>query len=366
MLPVIRTISIQGFRNLADVRNLTLKSLNVLVGGTGTGKSTLLQFFEILSTVSRPDALNKYVIHHGGGNDQCFMGGQATPMITASVVVSTEAGDCEYSLKLRYDPDDDWLVTDEAVWQLLPTQKNVDTALTEKILQRLNGRYGGFWEDCCVFHFCSSAAEANVNKRWGIEDSARLRPDGGNLAPVLLSIKENELPRYQSIVRQIQQVFPGFGDFALNDEYGRVLLHWKPRFSDQAIGPYLTSDGTLRLFFLVTLLNLPEDRWPAVLMLDEPELGLSPQAKELVAALIRRVAHVRIVLVATQSSEFVAALKPDDVIVASSVRGAAQFGWGRMQSSHWQKKKDNAVSEVDTRALGQPQGLLKSRDRESA
>lgn len=325
MTPYITSLSIHGFRNLADVRNLTLKPLNVLVGGNGTGKSTLLQFFEMQGTVSRPDTLNRYVICHGGGNDQCFMGGQVTPMITASVVVATEAGDCEYSLKLRYAPDDDRLVTDEAVWRMLPTKTPVDTALAEKILQRLNGHHGGFWEDCFVFHFCSSAAEANVNKRWNIGDSARLRPDGGNLAPVLLSIKENELSRYQAIVQQIQQVFPDFGDFVLNDEYGRVLLHWKHRFSDLEIGPYLTSDGTLRLFFLVTLLSLPEDRWPAVLMLDEPELGLSQPAMELVAALIRRACHVRFVLVATQSSEFAKAVAPEDIIVTSSVQGAAQF-----------------------------------------
>lgn len=325
MTSYITSLSIHGFRNLADVRNLNLKPLNVLVGGSGTGKSTLLQFFEMLGTVSRQDILNRYVIYHGGGNDQCFMGGQATPMITASIVVATEAGDCEYSLKLRYDPNDDRLVTDEARWRVLSTNPPVDTALAEKILQRLNKNYGGFWEDCFVFHFCSSAAEANANKRWDIADSARLRPDGGNLAPVLLSIKENELSRYQSIVRQIQQVFPDFGDFVLNDEYGRVLLHWKHRFSDLVIGPYLTSDGTLRRFFLVTLLNLPEDRWPAVLLLDEPELGLSLPAMELVAALIRRVAHVRTVLVATQSSEFAEAVAPEDLIEASSVQGAAQF-----------------------------------------
>ena len=343
MKPYITSLSIHGFRNLADVRNLTLKPLNVLVGGNGTGKSTLLQFFEMLSTVPRQDTLNRYVIYHGGGNDQCFMGGLVTPMITASVVVATEAGDCDYSLKLRYTPDDDRLITDEAVWRMLPTQNPVDTALAEKILQRLNGHYGGFWEDCFVFHFCSSAAEANANKRWGIADSARLRPDGGNLAPVLLSIKENELSRYQSIVRQIQQVFPDFGDFVLNDEYGRVLLHWKHRFSDLEIGPYLTSEGTLQLFFLVTLLNLPEDRWPAVLLLDESELGLSLPAMELVAALIRRVAHVRAVLVATQSSEFAEAVAWEDVIVASSVQGAAQFEWVPLSGYLYGRKVDADV-----------------------
>lgn len=325
MTPYITSLFIHGFRNLADVWNLTLKPLNILVGDNGTGKSTLLQFFEMLSTVSRQDTLNRYVIYHGGGNDQCFMGGQATPMITASVVVATEAGDCEYSLKRRYDPDDDRLVTDEAVWRVLPTQNPVDTALAEKILQRLNGCYGGFWADCFVFHFCSSAAEANTNKRWDIGDSARLRPDGGNLAPVLLTTRQNDLRRYHYIVRQIQRVVPDFGDFVLKDEYGKVLLRWKHRCSDQEIGPYLTADGMLRLFFLITLLNLPEDRWPTLLMIDEPETGLHPHAVELIAAMIRRVSHERQVLVATQSPILVDAVGSEDVIIASASRGAAQF-----------------------------------------
>ena len=345
MTPYITSLSVHGFRNLANVRKLTLKSLNVLVGGNGTGKSTLLQFFEMLSTVSRQDTLNRYVIYHGGGNDQCFMGGQATPMITASVVVATEAGDCEYSLKRRYDPDDDRLVTDEAVWRVLPTQNPVDTALAEKILQRLNGCYGGFWADCFVFHFCSSAAEANANKRWDIGNSARLRPDGGNLAPVLLAIRQNDLRRYHYIVRQIQRVVPDFGDFVLKDEYGKVLLRWKHRCSDQEIGPYLTADGTLRLFFLITLLNLPEDRWPTLLMIDEPETGLHPHAVELIAAMIRRVSHERQVLVATQSPILVDAVGSEDVIIASASRGAAQFE--RVRPEIYQRRQEEGYTVSD-------------------
>ena len=248
MTPFIRSLSIQGFRNLADVQ-LTLKPLNVLAGGNGTGKSALLQFFEMLSFVSRPEKFREYVFRHGGGNAQCFMGGAVTPVITASVIVTTDAGDCEYSLKLRYIPDDDHLVADESRWRFLPATAPVDQERSEKMLQQLGSRYGGFWESCPIFHFCRSAAEAAVNKRWDIGDSARLRSDGANLAPVLLALRENDLLRYRYIVRQIQREFPDFGGFVLEDEYGRVLLHWKHRFSDQVIGPYLTSDGTRRFFF---------------------------------------------------------------------------------------------------------------------
>lgn len=287
MTPFIRSLSIRGFRNLADVQ-LTLKPLNVLAGGNGTGKSALLQFFEMLSFVSRPDKFREYVIRHGSGNAQCFMGDAVTPVMTASVIVTTDAGDYEYSLKLRYIPDDDQLVADESRWRFLPTTALVDKEQSEKMLQQLGGCYGVFWESCPIFHFCRSAVEAEVNKRWDIGDSARLRPDGANLAPVLLSLRKNDPLRYRYIVRQIQRVFPDLGDFALKDEYGRVLLRWKHRASDQVIGPYLTSDGTLRFFFLVTLLNLPEDRWPPLLLIDEPEIGLHPHAVELIAVMMWR------------------------------------------------------------------------------
>lgn len=344
MTPFIRSLSIQGFRNLADVQ-LTLKPLNVLAGGNGTGKSALLQFFEMLSFVSRPDKFREYVIRHGGGNAQCFMGGAVTPVITASVILTTEVGDYEYSLKLRYVPDDDQLVADESCWRFLPATAPVDKERSEKMLQQLGSRYGGFWESCPIFHFCRSAAEAAVNKRWDIGDSARLRSDGANLAPVLLALRENDLLRYRYIVRQIQRVFPDFGDFVLKDEYGRVLLHWKHRFSDQVIGPYLTSDGTLRFFFLVTLLNLPEDRWPPLLMIDEPETGLHPHAVELIAAMMRRVSYERQVLVATQSPALVDAVEPNDVIFTTVSRGAAQFA--RVPPAVWRRWQEGGCTLSD-------------------
>lgn len=345
MTPFIRSLSIRGFRNLADVQ-LSLRPLNVLAGGNG--KSALLQFFEMLSFVLQPDKFREYVIRHGGGNPQCFMGSAATPVITASVILTAEAGDYEYSLKLRYVPDDDQLATDESHWRFLPTTIPVNKERSEKMLQRLGSRYGVFWESSpssLSSYFCSSAAEASVNKCWDVGDSYCLRPDGANLAPVLLALRENDLLRYRYIVRQIQREFPDFGGFVLKDEYGRVLLHWKHCFSDQVIGPYLTSDGTLRFFFLVTLLNLPEDRWPPLLMIDEPETGLHPHAVELIAAMMRRVSYERQVLVETQSPLLVDAVIPEDVIFTTASRGAAQFA--RVPPEVWRRWQEGGCTLSD-------------------
>ena len=106
--------------------------------------------------------------------------------------------------------------------------------------------------------------------RWDIADSFRLRSDGGNLAAILLNLRQTDRQRYELIVRQIVRVLPAFKDFVLEEEAGKVLLRWVGRQSDKVFGSHLTSDGSLRLFCLLTLLNLPPDRLPDVMFFDEP------------------------------------------------------------------------------------------------
>ena len=48
----------------------------------------------------------------------------------------------------------------------------------------------------------------------------------------------------------------------------------------------LTFDGSLRTFALVTLLNLPSEMLPDVVLLDEPELGLHPSVATLIGGMI--------------------------------------------------------------------------------
>lgn len=332
----IKSVTIKGFRNLKNVENLELSNLNVLIGGNGVGKSTLMHFFEMLSWMHRAGNFQEYVIRNGGGDDQFFMGGQVTPEIKADLAMETQDGTCDYGLSLSYVSAKDRALVAEERYRSVPVSSDgtepyqvlkemeVESQLgrqTDKTAQTIRKLLQQF----AVFHFHDAAANASVNKRWEVSDSYCLRTDGGNLAPVLMSLLENDRQRYQYIVDQIQSVFPNLGDFVLKQEYGKVLLQWKHRFSDKVLGPYLTSDGTLRFFFLVTLLNLPPDRLPSVLFIDEPELGLHPYAMELVAAMLKRVARTKQVVVATQSANLLDCFDLDNIIVAESHSGAAQF-----------------------------------------
>jgi predicted ATPase len=152
-----------------------------------------------------------------------------------------------------------------------------------------------------------------------------MRSDGGNLAAVLLDLRESDGPRYQQLVRQIQRVFPTLENFVLEPVAGKVLLRWKSKYSDKVFGAHLTSDGTLRLFCLLTLLSLPDERLPDMLFFDEPELGLHPHAITLVSEMLKRVAKTRQVFIATQSPYMVDCFDLENIVVAEAEGGATKL-----------------------------------------
>ena len=94
---------------------------------------------------------------------------------------------------------------------------------------------------------------------------------------------------------------------------------------EESFGAHLTSDGSLRFFALVTLLNLPPEMLPDVLLLDEPELGLHPAAVALIGDMIKSLATERQIIVATQSPLLVDVFELDEILVLDLVDGQTRF-----------------------------------------
>ena len=114
---------------------------------------------------------------------------------------------------------------------------------------------------------------------------------------------------------------PDFNGFQIDAHYGKTLLRWRSKATDKAIGAHLTSDGSLRCFQLITLLNLPDEMLPSVILLDEPELGLHPTAISLVSHMVKSLARRRQVIVATQSPYFVDAFSLEEIVILSLREG---------------------------------------------
>jgi predicted ATPase len=264
------------------------------------------------------------------------MGARKTPRIHAEIQLETGTALNEYRFDLTHLSADDTLMVlneayrhsscagdEQADWTeigevgkeaRLPDQANETARTICKLLRQ-----------CATYQFHDTSAQAPMRQRWDITDSVRLRPDGGNLAAVLLDLRENDAPRYKQLVWQIQRVFPTLDDFVLEPLSGKVLLRWKSKYSDKIFGAHLPSDGSLRLFCLMTLLSLPDDRLPDMLFFDEPELGLHPHAITLVSEMQKRVAQTRQVFIATQSPYMVDCFDPENIIVAEARDGATML-----------------------------------------
>ena len=94
-----------------------------------------------------------------------------------------------------------------------------------------------------------------------------------------------------------------------------IILNWLHVGSDMLFGPHQFSDGTLRAICLITLLLLPKEFLPKLIIVDEPELGLHPYAVTIIAGLFKSASINTQILICTQSSAFLDNFEPEDVIV---------------------------------------------------
>ncbi|MEN9843238.1 MAG: hypothetical protein RLZZ612_1067 [Pseudomonadota bacterium] len=328
----ISAVTIEGFRGLKKIEKLALPQLTVLIGANGSGKSTLIRFFEMLNWMLRAQNLQEFIVRQGGGDDQFFMGARNTAKIHAEINLETAAGYNDYRFDLVHlNAGDGVMVMNEAYrysnkqfstkaqWTELPDARREATlpTLEEPTAKTICSLLKG----CATYQFHDTSINAPFRKRWDVEDFSRLRSDGGNLAAVLFGLREYSLAYYQMIVRQIKRVLPNFDDFVLEPAYGTIELRWRGTQSDKTFGAHLTSDGSLRLFCLITLLNMPLARLPDIMFFDEPELGLHPHAISLVAAMLKRVAEVKQVFIATQSPYMVDCFDLQNIILAKTSNG---------------------------------------------
>lgn len=326
-------LQIRGFRSLENVELTDLTDLTVVVGANGAGKSSFIRFFDMLSWMVRSRRLGEFVARYGGANDQLFGGAEQTQRMDANICLRTQVGRNDYRFVLSHAHPDRFVFTEEAYRfsrDGLPTEAswrhlgsghheaqivdaghpgaepgpNRTTAAT--IVRLLRG--------CATYQFQDTSDESNFKRRWDADDNLRLRRHGGNLPALLWRLEEEDPEVFQEICQQIRRVLPGFQRFEVDESYGKVSLLWRADWATRAFAPNLTSDGSIRLFALLTLLNLPADLLPNIVLIDEPELGLHPAAIEVVADAVTALRGRKQVILATQSPRLVDALDVDEVV----------------------------------------------------
>lgn len=330
---MLERLTLSGFKTIRRLEALEFGPINVLIGPNGAGKSNLVSFFRMLNQMMTPPGnLQLFVAKAGGASTLLHSGPATTLQIEAELTFKAIKGVNEYHFRLFHAAQDTLIFAEEklrftprrvrsedATWMplgaghresnLIAKASDLKGSKTPRILW-------SFLHDCVVHQFHNTSETARIRQRWNVSDNRALKEDGANLAPFLLRIREQYPLHYQRITETLRQIAPYFADFVLTPERDTLLLRWRELGSDVVFGPHQASDGTLRGMALFALLMQPKEEMPAVIILDEPELGLHPRAISILAGLLQTASLDSQVIVATQSSVLLDHFEPEQVIVA--------------------------------------------------
>ena len=322
----LKSFSIKGYKTIKAIDRFKPMPINILIGSNGAGKSNFISFFHFLSWMLNSDGkLQERVAYLGGANDILYDGADITKTIDADIEIETNTGLNEYKFSLMFAKPDKLVfkeekyrftpkgVSGETIWSScgagheeakLPAVTNKTASTILNLLRKL-----------IVYQFHNTSDTAPMRLKWSLADGRWLRQNGENLASFLYQLYEEERPYYLRIVKYIRLVLPFFDDFVLYPEFGQILLRWKEKGTNKEFNAGQASDGMLRTIALISLLGQNPKDLPAVLFLDEPELGLHPSAIDAVSGLIKAASSHCQVFVATQSISLVNNFELEDLVV---------------------------------------------------
>lgn len=333
----LTSLTVRGFKSIAKLEDFALRDVNVLIGANGAGKSNLLDFFRMLRAMATGSFQN-FVRTEGGSDPLLFMGPKHTPTLSARVQLD-EMG---YEFELNPTADRTLSFRNERVDGLkgLSGSGRLPSGTLESGIARLAKRKPGRPGDppntgpiadavsgWRTHHLNDSSKLAAVRGSHSVRDFEYLRDDASNLAAILLRLQEKHADHYERIRDTVRMVAPFFHDFWLRPEHAageeRVNLEWRQKNSDYPFQPSQLSDGTLRFISLVTALSQPEA--PTMIAIDEPELGLHPDAIAVLADLVRAESNRTQFIVSTQSPTFVDHFDAADIIVVTREEARSTF-----------------------------------------
>lgn len=334
----LKKIEVRGFKSIRACE-FEVRPLNILIGANGSGKSNFVFLFDLLNAITQ-ERLQTFSGEYGA-NALLHFGVKHTQELDIKLVFGE--GDLEngYAITLAPTTDDTLYFLDETYWfhDMSRFETGIgdklgaghrETRLLEASAKTTNMSIADHVIDALkrarVYHFHDTSKTAAVKQFHSLDDNEDLRSDASNLAAFLGKLQFTHIANYQLIVRHIRLVAPFFDEFPLRPSPrnpDQIRLEWREVGSDAYFNAHALSDGTLRFMCLATLLLQPN--LPAVIIIDEPELGLHPYAITVLAGLLRQASEQSQVIVSTQSVPLVNQFRPEDIVIVDRKDGQSTF-----------------------------------------
>lgn len=327
----LKEIRISGYKSLGSETqpiNLEMGTLNIIIGANGAGKSNFISFFQMLANMMT-GALQIYVGKNGTSESLLQFGSKKTKMISASLVFKNNKFTNTYEFSLVKAVNDTLIFAEESISDGhynygLGSGQRESLLLTDQATRASEKAVRAILSGCKTFQFHDTSSEAHIRNAANIDNNRFLMSDGGNVAAYLYMLKKNHEQYYNRIVEHVRYVMPSFHDFFLEPQMLNpqwIKLQWIEKGnSNYVFGPEHFSDGTLRFIALATLFLQPPKLLPQVIFVDEPELGLHPQAVDVLASMVKKATENTQVIMATQSPRLLDSFDYKDIIVAEKDR----------------------------------------------
>lgn len=379
VVPFVNRLRLDGFLSFApDSEPIDLLPLNVLIGPNGSGKSNFIEAFELLRATPTDLA---GAIRDGGGPDEWTWKGDDIPFGASAKLNVTLAPQFGFQPQLEY--------------QLSFHERRGRPAIGAEAINEVTEQ-GSRW----LYKFKSGHMAMIVEKRTPGEDRRELNFDLSTLAtdqsilsqrkdPVafpeltwigqefgaIQTFREWTFGRYSKLRRPQRADMPGSPllpnslnlSLVLNEiehrdgsqKFNNLLKHFFPRFERMStlvsggtvqfylhedgfsspIPPSRISDGTMRFIALLATLLAPNP--PPLVCIEEPELGLHPDAMTLIAELLKEASQRMQLIVTTHSDALVSALSDEPNSIVTCERLGAGTSLRRIDPeklAHWLDK----------------------------
>lgn len=327
-------ITLKGFKSIQDLEDFELGSVTVLIGANGCGKSNFVSFFSFLREMIE-GRLEK-TVNLGGRSDALLYLG---PKVTSQIECKLDFGDNGYRFTLERTKDSRLIFDDERiVWfgksgPGYPVDRSIGSGHSESKLKEqiedgnrnraISEYIYSAMSRWVVYHFHDTSDSAAMRGECSDRDFDGLRPDGGNLAAFLYRLRVEKKQSYRLVRDTVRLIAPFFDDFLLRPENDQVRLEWRQKGSEFPFQANQLSDGTIRFICLATSLLQPFP--PAIIVIDEPELGLHPYAISMLADLIKSASERTQVIISTQSPILLDYFEPGEIVVINRKEGHSTF-----------------------------------------
>ncbi len=359
----LRSIQLRGFLSFpADAATVLLQSLNVIIGPNGSGKSNFIEAIELLHAA--PTAFAAAIRDGGGAQEWLWKGnhGRESASIEAIIARTNHEIDLRYRLEFaasgtrtevvdeaieeteKRDPDKPDVYFFYRFQQGRPVLNALDASgqsvqrklmredlvPDESVLSQKKGSevypeitwLGQQFSKIQIFREWSFGRYVALRQAQPTELANEiLLPDSRNLGLILNDLEHTDAgTEFDSVMRRF---LPNYVRVSTKIEAGGAKIHLRESGLKAPVSATRLSDGTLRFMAILALLLSPTP--PPLICIEEPELGLHPDAVGLLSDLLIDASTRTQLIVTTHSDVLVSGLseRADTVLICENRGGTS-------------------------------------------